>query len=357
MLEITCTGSPVEIGRQHGEAASQQVAGSLAFYRRLFEKYTGKPWDEVHSVAKGFATHIAQTWSAYYEEMEGVAWGSGQSTLDIVALNVRSEIMFGLMNDQTSRARTDGCTTVVLKPTSTKCFMGQNWDWMEEQKENLLLLTIISEGSLPKITMVTEAGIIGKIGLNSAGVGVCLNAIRARGLDETRLPVHLALRMALNAQSAREAAHALECYGVGGAAHIMIADAHDAIGLEFTSSDAVRLSPDAKGRIVHSNHMIRSHRDLDESTEADSFARLDRIQVLTEAIFHSPEFRAGFSLVDFAQVFDDHEGYPVSICRAQEAPSEDASLFTIVMDLQQKSAVVTVGRPCCAESKHVINFD
>jgi isopenicillin-N N-acyltransferase-like protein len=40
--------------------------------------------------------------------------------------------------------------------------------------------------------MVTEADVIGKIGINSAGVGVCLNAIRACGVDRTKLPIDLA---------------------------------------------------------------------------------------------------------------------------------------------------------------------
>ena len=68
--------------------------------------------------------------------------------------------------------------------------MAQNWDWMEEQSPNLLLLTIIQPDK-PTIKMVTEAGIIGKIGLNSAGVGVCLNAIRIPGLDKNRIPCTL----------------------------------------------------------------------------------------------------------------------------------------------------------------------
>jgi len=49
--------------------------------------------------------------------------------------------------------------------------------WEEAQQINLIH-TNIKRTSKPSISMITEAGIIGKIGLNSSGVGVCINAIR-----------------------------------------------------------------------------------------------------------------------------------------------------------------------------------
>ena len=94
---------------------------------------------------------------------------------------------------------------------------------MEEQKQNLVILTV-HQPSLPTIKMITEAGIIGKIGMNSAGVGVCFNAIRAKGLTSTRMPVHLGLRTVLESTSAAEAIGKLEEVGMASAAHMLIAD-------------------------------------------------------------------------------------------------------------------------------------
>jgi isopenicillin-N N-acyltransferase-like protein len=51
--------------------------------------------------------------------------------------------------------------------------------WEEPQQINLIHLNI-KRDTKPSISQITEAGIIGKIGLNSAGVGVCINAIRAK---------------------------------------------------------------------------------------------------------------------------------------------------------------------------------
>jgi isopenicillin-N N-acyltransferase like protein len=129
------------------------------------------------------------------------------------------------------------------------------------KRDNLVFLSIKADG-FPTKKMVTEAGIIGKVGLNEAGVGVCLNAIRARELDETRLPVHLALRMALDATSAENAPRVLEGNGVGGAAHILVADRSTAIGLEFTVDRCIRLSADKQDRILHTIHLLGSIRKM-----------------------------------------------------------------------------------------------
>ena len=124
---------------------------------------------------------------SYTHPAAGIAAGAKRELSDIIALNVRTEIRFGLFND--------GCTALSWL-TSAHSYLAQNWDWMLEQKPNLILLHI-TQTRKPTIKMVTEAGIIGKIGLNSAGVGVCLNAVQAYGMDPTRMPVHLGLRSVL----------------------------------------------------------------------------------------------------------------------------------------------------------------
>ena len=142
----------------------------------------------------------------------GVADGADVPYLSILAMNVRTEVAFGLARD--------GCTAVFCK-TDAASFLAQNWDWQEEQQKNLINLNISQEGK-PAISMITEAGIIGKIGLNSRGVGVCLNAIKASGVAIQRLPCHLALRTCLESTSTGEAVVALKKAGVASACHIMV---------------------------------------------------------------------------------------------------------------------------------------
>lgn len=211
--------------------------------------------------------------------------------------------------------------------------------WMESQKPNLVQLTIVQDG-IPTIKMITEAGIIGKIGLNSAGVGVCFNAIRAKGLDMSRLPAHFGLRVALESPSAPSAAEKLESIGLASSAHILIGDPETAVGLEFTSTSTARVAINPSGFIVHTNHMLLHHANICEPKWLDdSPIRLHRVE---ESITKA----AGrLSWESFNGVFEDEENYPCSINRAAEGNSDIATLFNIVMDLQMKKAIVRMGRP------------
>ena len=163
---------------------------------------------------------------------------------------MRTEIAFGLFTS-------DGCTALAWK-TPRASFLAQNWDWQAEQKPNLILLAIAQPGK-PTIKMVTEAGLIGKIGLNDRGVGACLNAIKARGVDEGRLPCHLALRLVLECGSRAEAERELGRWGVASACHFLVADGSGGVGLEFSSRDVQRLGMNGKGQVFHSNHYLVKH--------------------------------------------------------------------------------------------------
>src|SRR5690625_7697596 len=52
--------------------------------------------------------------------------------------------------------------------------------------------------------MVTEGGMIGKIGFNSAGLGLCFNALLT-DQKSNEIPIHLALRAVLNSYTLSEA--------------------------------------------------------------------------------------------------------------------------------------------------------
>jgi isopenicillin-N N-acyltransferase-like protein len=209
---------------------------------------------------------------------------------------------------------------------------------VEDQLPNLIQLTILQDG-LPTIKMVTEAGIIGKIGLNSDGVGVCFNAIRANGVDKSRLPVHLGLRMALESKSAKLAAEMLESIGMASSAYIVVGDATTAIGLEFTSTTFLRVPVNNHGFLVHSNHMLLQHENIYEPKWLeDSYTRL---QTMGRKILQTKEL----SRESFSGLFEDEYDFPCSISRAQEGASDCATLFNIAIDFKKGLAVVREGRP------------
>ncbi|KAL8963843.1 MAG: hypothetical protein Q9183_004911, partial [Haloplaca sp. 2 TL-2023] len=260
-----------------------------------------------------------------------VAEGAGVSLSSILALNVRTEIAFGMF--------ADGCTALAWK-SSSGSFLAQNWDWQQEQKDNLIRLRI-RHGNRLKIDMITEAGIIGKIGMNSAGVGVCLNATRAKGVDFGKLPCHLALRRCLESRSRTEAATALQHTGVASSCHILVADPDGGTGLECSSADVVPIPMSGAGLVVHTNHSIKPHPGVEENIEfEDSEPRLKRINKLTQTAEADAQW--------IRKILEDEDGFPNSINRQQKKESTIATLFSIVMDLTACSAEIRMGRPTAA---------
>ena len=286
-------------------------------------------WPEVLEVAKKFQPSLQSNWPELVQEMKGIADGSGVDYDSILALNVRTEIAYGMYSD--------GCTAFAWK-TNDSTFLAQNWDWSAEQKENIIRADIAQPGK-PKISMMTEGGIVGKIGLNSAGVGVTLNAIRALGVSYDKLPVHLALRTVLNSNSRVEAEDALRNPGVAAAAHIQIADKETgAVGFECTADDIVELPMDSSGVCTHSNHLIKQHKVQDKLFLTDSPLRLERIGELIKAT-DKP------TLDSLAGLLKDEQNFPTAINRSQTEKSSIETLFSIVMDLTRGEALVKMGRP------------
>jgi isopenicillin-N N-acyltransferase-like protein len=211
--------------------------------------------------------------------------------------------------------------------------------WDLRQQHSLVALTIDLPDGL-RIAQITEAGIIGKIGFNSAGVGICLNAIRCKGLSFDRLPLHLALRVALSAPSADIADAWLKKSGVATAGHILIADTSGGISTEWTAIGMQQISGPV---LTHSNHFLMPQdRSVKEVATADSWKRVERIKQLLSAGRMTGE---EIDYVAAKRILEDEQGWPGAINRSVEDYSTTATLFSIVMDLKTGQAKIRVGRP------------
>lgn len=330
-----------QIGIIHGKAAKVQIGRTIDFYDRVFRENANLCWAEVEEIALEF-TPLFLKHKRFFEELQGVAHGSDYSVSSIFAINARTEIMYGMMDD--------GCTALSWK-TGESSFLAQNWDWQVEQKENLVVLDVLPKEG-PRIKMITEAGIIGKIGLNSAGVGVCFNAIRAKGMDVERMPAHIGLRLVLESTSRKEAVEKLERLGIASACTIVIADETGGTALECNAFGMNKIEMDGKGRVFHSNHFLMEQTDVvDLQTPKDTLLRVKRIEELVDDVKGEPTTEKLFEL------FKDEQDGTTSICRAKGGESKGATLFNIVSDLKARKAFVTLGRPTEPEEQFWLSFD
>ncbi|KAI2954034.1 hypothetical protein CBS147322_3803 [Aspergillus niger] len=354
--KLVLTGTPREIGFHHGSRLRPQISSQITIYEEMFQVNCNLSWDAVRRQADQFAATIQRATPHLYQEMEGIAEGAGVDLLDIVALNCRSEMTFGKF--------TDGCTSLSWKRNDQCRILAQNWDFTTTIQKNIALMKIEQPGK-PTIHMVTEAGIVGKIGFNTACVGTCLNAIRAHPCVPSKLPIHVALRLCLESTSVDEAVQTLESLGgVGSSQHILIADSKGSLGLELSPLGDVHLQPDEYGMVAHTNHFLENRFVYEPPWLSGSPIRLARARELTRELIRDGvlEEDAIIGQVLRERVFSDTYNAPQSIsCQedmARHPISRSSTLFNIVMRLQPEAlgAEVVIGRPGSGEESDLLKM-
>ncbi|WP_205426517.1 C45 family autoproteolytic acyltransferase/hydolase [Helicobacter suis] len=316
---------------------------SIQTYKTMFLDYSNIKWEDALKYASSFIPSIKAYDSAYLEEIKGLAEGSGFLLEEILALNTRSEIVL-----QGKQVITDGCTTFALTPdlsASGRVLLGQNWDWKTSIKDALILLHLKQENK-PSISMVTEAGIIGKIGLNSAGVGVCLNALASDARIEGKtIPLHIALRGILDSFTLKCAIRAATSVNLACCAHFMLADKRgEAISLEVGPAchDAFYADED-----FHTNHFISPRlnhfKDTTRCALPDTYQRLGRMKKLIKNL------KRKVSIEDMQRFLGDTISYPDSICRFDDLREAEAkrmsTVFSMIMDLSREEFYLAPGTP------------
>jgi isopenicillin-N N-acyltransferase-like protein len=340
-------GRPFERGHQYGEQVSDRIAKSLEGYERIFRHYTGLSWSEVRSRAEPFAEPLAAYDEELMPELEGIAAGAGVDPTDILALNVRTEIMFGLRINATE------CTAACALPQTTatkQTLVGQNWDWKPSSDATCVVLVMAPDDGPGFVTFV-EAGLLAKTGCNEVGLGVVTNALVS---DQDRgnagVTYHVLLRKSLRAKTLVEAVNAIVMAQRASSANYLLAHAAgEAINIEAAPGGAsdVYWSAPQDGLLVHANHFTSCrfpYRDTGLVDGASSLVRHQRI----ERILQAQAGRVDAAVLQAA--FADHFSYPNSICSHPDdelpEPATNKSVGCVVMNLSLGNLAVSYGPPC-----------
>lgn len=340
-------GAPYEQGLQHGKALKDRIETNLKVYFERFEREGRLSRAEALKRSVQYLEAIEAQNRDYFNGMQGIAAGSGFDLDQLAALNVRYELLyyqFGV------NALADGCTAFAVMPSASAAghlLLGQNWDWIP-QVRGAVLQTVEADGL--ETVSFTEAGIVGgKIGLNSAGLGLAINGMTTTDDDWSRLskPFHLRCYEILRARSFEEAVRVITDSGRACSANFLIAQAPDrALDIEAAPS-RVRLLECQNGRLVHTNHFLDP--DLLSVVEPPSekrpysIHRLDRMRALLAT-------KEPISVVDIEGYLRDHAGHPYSVCRhldLAEPPEERyLTVTSAIMDLHERILRLSDGPPC-----------
>jgi len=343
---IAVAGGPRERGRAYGEQARERVHGSLALYEKLFRHHTGMRWPAVVDRAGAFAGPIDDYDVRLLPEIEGIAEGAAVEPEDILALNLRTEVMFGMAS---------GECTALCTPTrpgdDAHVLLAQNWDWDPGARETCVLLVQAPHDGPPFVTLV-EAGLLAKCGMNEQGIGLAATALSST-LDRGApgVPFHAILRRILTSDSYDEAVDAVITPVRASSGNFLLASRDGrAANLEGAPGgpDQVHRTDDA--RLAHANHFLRPSRSgfKDRERFDDTSTSLAR-QAGADTWISTTGER---SIDDVLDALRDHS---TSVCQHADgaAPPETANetVAAVAMDLTDGALWVTEGPPCTAAAE------
>lgn len=303
----------------------------------VYERMLGFSRAELAAFGSAVGDAMGRRWPDLVDEVAGIAAGAGVPAEVLLAVNARTELLG-------PRAACECSVAGELAAGGGGVRVVQNWDWHPDLAASSLVWRV-EQGDGRWFTTLTEAGIVAKVGVSSAGLCVGLNFLTCSldggvGGD----PIHVLLRVLLDrCDGLVEALALLGGASVTASSCVTLGWADDGeaalAAVELSPGGSAVLWPDARGRLEHTNHFLAPVPAGVDTQPAESPSTLVRLDVLRRA----PDVEAALR---------SHLGRPQSVCRHDVAADawEDrrATLASVAMDPGRGSFRVTAGPPCCA---------
>ncbi|MFE5946616.1 C45 family autoproteolytic acyltransferase/hydolase [Streptomyces sp. NPDC056480] len=270
--------TPRSRGEDRGRQARAGIARAWRVYEELFAAVAAGNARTLDVPALALRTvRATRAWAPeLVAEMEGVAEGAGMPLWTIAALNARTEILA-----EAGAPRTGECSTLVRGGPRTTG--GQCWDWHQELADAWHLQTVT--GDAQGFAGITEHGILAKIGVNEAGVGVLFNILGHADDAATGVPVHLVARQVLGtAGSFAEAVDLLTGAPVSASTVITVVTPDRAASVELAPAGSAVVAPDDRGWLVRTNHFLAPALATGELRGRREPETYDRHRLLTERV-------------------------------------------------------------------------
>jgi len=344
---IKVKGDAYDRGLKYGSEAKKFIDHNIEYYGNYCAEFLGLNWKEAIGKIESSISKTEEYDVEIFREMEGIAEGAGRKIEDIFVLNARYELAITSI----AKKYLEGCTSYSFTPEVTKSghvLLGQNWDFMHGLQDSCVFLLVEREDG-PDILMHLEAGTVGHKGLNSAGLGLCINAlISNEDKIEPAIPLITVIsRKIMNSERLRDAILAVLKAERSASINFMIAHSGgEILDLEITPNDVYFLYPD-QGILTHSNNFLTQRcniKDLGKISFPDSITRWHRLKRLLKPKSGQIDYE------DIRKAASDHFDYPYSLCRHLDKTSKAEyrfeTIFSMIMDLNEGTFYFTEGNPC-----------
>ncbi len=253
---VSDTSNPQVRGRQIGENWADEIRRTVALYLAFFPRIGVDP-QQVRDVGEASLAAL-ESWSPdLASEMVAMAEGAQLPVWQLASLNARTEILALMPADAEGE-----CSTAVYAPAGAGAPRTiQTWDWHDSLAPAGLMLQLITRCGLT-VKLFTEFGMLGKIGVNSAGLGLHFNILHHESdHDAAGVPVHAVARGLLEEATTVDQAIALARSAKVSASTVLTVFSHRessprAASIELSPAATAVVVPREDGWLLHTNHFL-----------------------------------------------------------------------------------------------------
>lgn len=254
--EVRLSGRGYELGLQHGKLLKKEIGELVVKMKKNTVDNLKKDADQVikeFMVYAQFTDDIKKNTPELYEEVRGIADGSGQSFNDIMVFNLLDE--FWVYIDDVSKHHCSGMGVPSINGSTG--YIAQNMDIESYTEGYQMVMRLERMPNSPEQLILTHPGAIAFNGMNEMGIGACMNTLMQLKASNKGLPVAFVVRRILNSTDKNDVLNFIETVQHASGQNYIIGIRGEVFDFEASANKVVRFDPkNANGTVYHTNHPI-----------------------------------------------------------------------------------------------------
>lgn len=358
---VTFSGSGYELGLQHGKALKKEIGEIIEAWKMNASSDLGKDAD---IVLKDFFEYskfdkAIKKWTPeLYDEIKGIAEGSGQKLNDVMVLNLLDEFWVYIVDLQINHH----CSGVgVPSRNGNPGYISQNMDLENYTDGFQVLMRLNRTDNRPEQLILTHPGLIALNGMNEQGIGVCVNTIMQLKASSTGLPVAFVIRRIINSTDKEELLSFIQEVNHASGQNYIIGIKGEVFDFEASANKVVRFNPmHENGTVYHTNHPLvnddikigfeKHNPKLKEELKPTSSNSHHRLEAVKSRMTSNLDIDDG--LIKEALRSRDDEDNPV--CRTNIDNGSGFTFASIIMTFSENPNIqILAGPPDESEYKRV----
>jgi isopenicillin-N N-acyltransferase-like protein len=257
---IELQGNGRQRGLQHGKVLKTEIAAVFSKWKNSIQNDTKQNADTVITAflkATNFEPAIRKHTPEIYEEIKGIAESSGQSFQDVLSFQLVGE--FWVYIDRLNNIKKHHCSDIGVAATNTHpAYVSQNMDLESYMNGYQILFHIAPTTNEPEQYVLSCSGLVGLNGVNSKGIGLCMNTLMELTASPDGLPVACIVRGVLAQKDGESALNFLKTVPHASGQNYTLGTVDKVYDFEASSNKVVRYLPDPSNEslVYHTNHPI-----------------------------------------------------------------------------------------------------